>query len=302
VGLERHVGGELPLALGGAVEADRATDILVAIIAGGLGRRIAGLGHGAAVELAGAMSGTDIRSDDALQVDLHGAFAKSFVEGCGRVDDELLVQVADAVAVEDRQAEALGDEGALCGIGAGEPDHLDCGALAERDDAGAGAGVGSFLGHAIFLLRFPEAWTGPMPALPRARTDRTGGMTGASGSGRTEASMEGLRPSRAPFRPRAGRGPAMSRPVRSGRPAARNAALKRTAAGSGPPKARGRTGTGPRFRDGNRMTGGHDHLPISGVNPAVSRPQPTITTMVARMLAACGIIGNATASLEQRRR
>ncbi|RUV66730.1 MAG: hypothetical protein EOR33_26885 [Mesorhizobium sp.] len=50
----------------------------------------------------------------------------------------------------------------------------------------------------MFLLRFPKARTGPVPALPRARTDRTGGMTGASGSGPTEASMEGLRPSRAP--------------------------------------------------------------------------------------------------------
>ena len=36
----------------------------------------------------------------------------------------------------------------------------------------------------------------------------------------------------------------MSSVVRSGRSAARNAALKRTAAGSGPPEARGRVGTG----------------------------------------------------------
>lgn len=39
----------------------------------------------------------------------------------------------------------------------------------------------------------------------------------------------------------------MSRPDRSGRPAARNAALKRTAAGSGPHEARVRTGTGLDF-------------------------------------------------------
>ena len=56
------------------------------------------------------MSGADIGSDDALQVDLHGAFAKSLVERFGRLDDQPLVQVADAVAVEDRGAEALGDE------------------------------------------------------------------------------------------------------------------------------------------------------------------------------------------------
>ena len=49
-----------------------------------------------------------LETDEALQVDLHGAFAKSLVERCGRVDDELLVQLADAVAVKDRQAEALG--------------------------------------------------------------------------------------------------------------------------------------------------------------------------------------------------
>ena len=41
VGLKGHVSGELTLALRGAVEADRTTDIFVPLVAGRFGRRIA---------------------------------------------------------------------------------------------------------------------------------------------------------------------------------------------------------------------------------------------------------------------
>src|SRR5690606_906782 len=94
------------------------------------------------------------------------------------------------------------------------------------------------------FLRFPEARTGSVPALPRARTIRTGGITGASGSGRTEDGHGRLAAKQGSFSPRAGRGPAIARPVRPGRNAARHAALKWTAAGSGPQPDRGRSGTG----------------------------------------------------------
>ena len=166
MGLKGHVGGEFTLALRGAVKADRTADIFVPVVAGRFGRRIASFGDGAAVELAGAMSGTDIGADDALQVDLHGPFAKTLVERRGRVDDELFVQVADTVAVEDRKAEALGDERALRGIRAGEPDHLQRGAFAERNDAGAGARIGSFPGHDMSFLRFSRSSDRPLAGPP----------------------------------------------------------------------------------------------------------------------------------------
>src|SRR5690606_28093124 len=144
------------------------------------------------------------------------------------------VEVADTVAVENRETEAFRDEGSLGRIGASKPDHFESGSLAQRNDAGAGAGIGSFSGHDMSFLFFPEARTGSVPALPRARTTGTGGMTGASGSGRTEGEHGRFAAKQGFLSPRAGRGPAIARSVRSGRNAARNAALKRTAAGSGP--------------------------------------------------------------------
>lgn len=75
-------------------------------------------------------------------------------------------------------------------------------------------------------------------------------MTGASGSGRTEGEHGRLAAKQGSFSPRAGRGPAIARPVRSGRNAARHAALKRTATGSGPQPDRGRSGTGLKIDTG----------------------------------------------------
>ena len=65
------------------------------------------------------MGRADIRADDTLQVDLHRTVAEPVLEGVGGLDDEPFVQVADAVAVEDRQAEALGDAERLRRVWAG---------------------------------------------------------------------------------------------------------------------------------------------------------------------------------------
>lgn len=100
-----------------------------------------------------------------------------------------------------------------------------------------------------------------MPALPRVWTDRTGGMTVASGSGRTEASMEGVRlagllqPSRGLRACHVG--PGSIRPPRgAARGLEANGRWFRTA--KSPREDRRRS----RFRQGNRMRGGDDHLQI----------------------------------------
>lgn len=66
--LQGHIGCKFTLALRGSIETDRAVQVLVSSIAGSLGRRVAGFGDGAAVELARAMGTSDIGADDALQV------------------------------------------------------------------------------------------------------------------------------------------------------------------------------------------------------------------------------------------
>lgn len=78
VGLDAHVGGELAFALCGTVIANRAIEILIAGIIGGLGRGVARFGDGSTVELPRSMGGSDISSDDALEVDLHRPLAKAF--------------------------------------------------------------------------------------------------------------------------------------------------------------------------------------------------------------------------------
>lgn len=107
VRLDRHVCGELALALGGAVEADDAVAILVARIACGFRRSVASLSDRAAVKLASTMGGSDIGTSDALEMDLHRKFSEAFSECIGGLDDQLLVEVADAVTIDDGQAEAL---------------------------------------------------------------------------------------------------------------------------------------------------------------------------------------------------
>src|SRR5258708_18627522 len=108
------------------------------------------------------MGRADIRADDALQVDLHRTIAEPVLEGVGGLDDEPFVQVADAVAVEDCEAEALGNAERLDGVGAGEADHFEGRAAAKWDDAGGGASGTGGLGHdeSLFLLR-PWKRSGP---------------------------------------------------------------------------------------------------------------------------------------------
>lgn len=77
VGLDTHVGREFPLALGGAIVADRTVEILVAGIVRCLGRCVARFTDGAGVELSGPVRRSDEGSDDALQMDLHCLFAQA---------------------------------------------------------------------------------------------------------------------------------------------------------------------------------------------------------------------------------
>lgn len=97
VGLDLHVGRELPLALGGAVIANRAIEGIVGRLGGGVAR----LGHGAGVELSSAVRRSDKGPDDALQMDLDGLLAQAFGEALGSVDDQPFMKAADAIAVDD---------------------------------------------------------------------------------------------------------------------------------------------------------------------------------------------------------
>src|SRR3546814_5123496 len=56
VGLDTHVGRELPLALGGTIVSDRTVEVLVTSVIRRLGRCVARLCDGPGVELPGAMS------------------------------------------------------------------------------------------------------------------------------------------------------------------------------------------------------------------------------------------------------
>ncbi len=57
---------------------------------------------------AGAVRRADEGADDALKVDLHRALAEPIGQSARSLDDEPLVHGADAVAIEDGQAEAFG--------------------------------------------------------------------------------------------------------------------------------------------------------------------------------------------------
>jgi hypothetical protein len=89
----------LALALGLAVEADGSVSVFIADIVGKLGRGVARLGHGLRVELARAVGRADIGSGDALQVDLHRPVAQTLAQGLTGLDDEPLMQIADALAI-----------------------------------------------------------------------------------------------------------------------------------------------------------------------------------------------------------
>ena len=131
------------------------------------------------------MGGTDIGADDALQMDLHGALAKAFAERIGSLDDHALVKLADAVAVDHRRSETLRDQSGLRGVRAGEADHFEGRALAQRNDAGGRARRGSgFLRHGdVLSFGSAEGSDRPLPAFPSGVLGKAGGNTGASGSG-----------------------------------------------------------------------------------------------------------------------
>src|SRR5690606_16175922 len=144
----------------------RTVEILIAGIVGGFGRGIASLAYRPAVELAGAMGGTDIGTDNALQMDLHGPFTEAFAKAVGCLHDQALVLVTDTVAVEDGKTEAFRDQGSLDTIGTAEPDHFERGALAKLDDPGGGTGGACGFGHVIGPFSSPKARAGPVPVFP----------------------------------------------------------------------------------------------------------------------------------------
>ena len=130
------------------------------------------------------MGGADIGADDALEMDLHRPFAESLGKACGGLDDQALVHVADAVAVENGGREAFGDPERLGFIGACQADHFDGGALAELEDAGGLTGLGCGLCHDDFLLGFPEAVRPPWPICPSVRSRGAGASRAFQGPGR----------------------------------------------------------------------------------------------------------------------
>jgi hypothetical protein len=175
------VGRELALALRLAVEADGAVEVFVAGVVREFGSSLARLGHGAGVELAGAVRGADVGPDDALEVDLHRAVAEPVLEGVGGLDDEPLVQVANAVAVEDGEPEALGDAQRLRRVGAGEANHFECRAAAKRDDACCGARGAGGLGHGVVLSRFHLGCDRAFAVAPSGAVDQNRPQRAASG-------------------------------------------------------------------------------------------------------------------------
>ncbi len=142
-------------------------------------------------------------------MDLHGAVAEAFVQGVGRVDDDLVVEIADAVAVDDGKTEAFGDEGGLGAVRAGEPDHFEGSALAELDDLAGLTGGTSVAGHvrsfpSRFDRRLEPAPAGPPFGRGQKKPAERRGLQGPHGPGRANLSCgpAGLiKPSRSPAGP-----------------------------------------------------------------------------------------------------
>ena len=101
--LKPDIGGEFALALGGGVEPDGPVEILVTAVVRSLRSGVAGVGHGAGVELACAMRRADEGADDTLEMDLRRALAGAFSQNARRLGDEAFVRGADAVAIDDRR-------------------------------------------------------------------------------------------------------------------------------------------------------------------------------------------------------
>ncbi len=104
------------------------------------------------------MSGPDIGANDTLEMDLHRPLAQALGKAVCGFDNQPLMQIADAAAIDHGGPETLRDQQCLCGIGASEPNHFEGGSLAELDDAcrrtGRLTGGGSGLCHEGFLFGF----------------------------------------------------------------------------------------------------------------------------------------------------
>ncbi len=150
------------------------------------------------------------------------------------------MQAADAIAVDDRGAEAFADLECLDGVRAGEADHFECGAAARLCRSGGGAIGDGGLGH---VCSFCGCRSGSGPCgLPfdvddqnRQRTDGFTGPIRLSQQGRFAAQqvLTCLGPRACP------RAERLDRPLRGAQ-----AALKRPAAGSDRNEKKG-SGTGP---------------------------------------------------------
>ena len=88
---------QIRVALGAAVETDRALEIFVAIVVGEFGGEVTGLRHRAAVELPGAVGGAGEGSDYALHVDLHRLFGKAVFQRFGALDQLRTMEIADPI-------------------------------------------------------------------------------------------------------------------------------------------------------------------------------------------------------------
>ena len=171
------------------------------------------------------------------------------------------MEIAESVAVEDGEAEALGDAGGLGCVRANEPDHFDGGAAAKRDDAGAGAGCASGFGHGEVLFWFRQSGSvRVVPALPSgAVAPRQAGMRAASRSGHRQASKVRLRTSGSQTAgPCAGRGRALPSRAVCGR---LRLGLEADRRGRRPQQARGedRQGRG-RVGDAGKVRPGLRHI------------------------------------------
>ena len=195
MGLDTHVCCEFPLSVGGAVIADGSIEILVADIVCCLGCSVARVGDGFALELSGSVRRADKGADDTLEVDLHGSFAKAFAKSFCRLADEVLVEIADPVAVDHRGAKALGNLECLGAVRACQPDHFEGSAFPELEDAAGLARVACGFCH-ILSFRF-RSGSGPVPACPSVRSTRTGGRRTLPGPGQAKTSGTDLRVSRA---------------------------------------------------------------------------------------------------------
>jgi hypothetical protein len=165
-------------------------------VVGELRGEVAGFCDRAAVELSGAVGGADEGSDDALHVDLHGLLGEAILEGFGAFDQLAAVKVANPVAVDEGKAEAFGDAQCLGCIGAGVPDHFECGgALGFCRTVLLGGVVERCHDRILYERCYSEArGAGCRPAQPLGCGQKNMGTSGpAQGQGIARRSEDGLR-------------------------------------------------------------------------------------------------------------